>query len=67
MSEVCEPRPRRGEALATLEREDLDSYSIEDLQERIGALTAEITRAQTAIEKKQAKKSAADALFSFRP
>ncbi|WP_191555481.1 DUF1192 domain-containing protein [Brevundimonas aurantiaca] len=67
MFDDFEPRPRRGEALTALEREDLDSYSIEDLQERIGALTAEITRAQTAIEKKQAKKSAADALFSFRP
>ncbi|MFN3778762.1 MAG: DUF1192 domain-containing protein [Brevundimonas aurantiaca] len=67
MFDDFEPRPRRGEALNTLEREDLDPYSIEDLQERIGALTAEISRAQTAIEKKQAKKSAADALFSFRP
>ncbi len=67
MFDDFEPRPRRGEALTTLESEDLDPYSIEDLQERIGALTAEISRAQTAIEKKQAKKSAADALFSFRP
>ncbi|WP_370656563.1 DUF1192 family protein, partial [Klebsiella pneumoniae] len=40
MFDDFEPRPRRGEALTTLEREDLDPYSIEDLQERIGALTA---------------------------
>ena len=44
MFDDFEPRPRRGEALTTLEREDLDPYSIEDLQERIGALTAEISR-----------------------
>lgn len=67
MFDDLEPRPRRGEALDALAREDLDLYSVEDLQERIEALNAEIGRAQAAIEAKRAKKSAADALFSFRP
>lgn len=66
MFEELEPRPRRGDALTALGREDLDVYSIEDLQERIQALNDEIQRARAAIEAKTAKKSAADALFSFR-
>jgi uncharacterized small protein (DUF1192 family) len=66
MFEDLEPRPRRGDALTSLGREDLDAYSIEDLQERIQALDDEIRRARAAIEAKTAKKSAADALFNFR-
>ncbi|WP_271164757.1 DUF1192 domain-containing protein [Brevundimonas intermedia] len=66
MFEDLEPRPRRGDALNALGREDLDAYSIEDLQERIQALDDEIRRARAAIDSKTAKKSAADALFNFR-
>ncbi|WP_426026226.1 DUF1192 domain-containing protein [Brevundimonas sp. TSRC1-1] len=65
MFEDIEPRPRRGEALTALAREDLDLYSIEDLEERIEALDHEIQRARSAIEGKKSKKSAADALFKF--
>lgn len=65
MFDDLDPRPQRGAALKTLSREDLDLYSVEELQERIEALEAEIARDRAAIEAKTAKKSAADALFSF--
>jgi uncharacterized small protein (DUF1192 family) len=65
MFEDLEPRPQRGEPLRALSREDLDVYAVEDLQERIAALEAEIARARAAIETKRSKKNAADALFNF--
>lgn len=61
-----DPRPQRGAALRALGREDLDLYAVGELQERIAALEAEIARSRAAIETKQSKKSAADALFNFR-
>ena len=61
-----EPRPVRGANLTALTREDLDLYSIEELNERIESLNAEIERSKRAISGKQDKKSAADALFNFR-
>ena len=66
MFDDLEPRPQRGETLKSLSREDLDLFSVEDLNDRIEALEGEIERARVAIEAKRAKKSAADALFSFR-
>ena len=63
--EDLEPRPQRGAAVASLGREDLDVYSVDDLHERIEALEAEIARSKAAISGKAAKKSAADALFNF--
>jgi len=67
MFEDLEPRtPGRGEALIALSREDLDLHSVEDLEARIEALEAEIRRARSAMESKRSRKSAADALFSFR-
>ena len=60
-----DPRPQRGAALAALGREDLDLYAVDELQERIEALKAEIARVEGAIEGKRSKKSAADALFNF--
>lgn len=60
-----EPRPQRGAALAALGREDLEIYSGEELHERIATLEAEIARIHAALEAKQAKKSAADALFNL--
>ena len=65
MFEDIEPRPQRGEPLRALSREDLDVYSIEDLEERIAAMDAEIGRARAAIKAKRSKKNAADALFNF--
>lgn len=65
--EDLEPRSGRGASLTALSREDLDLYSVEELNERIEILQAEIDRASAAINGKQAKKNAADALFNFRP
>ena len=67
MFEDLEPRPRRDEALSALRREDLDVYSVEDLTDRVAELEAEIARSRAAMDAKRAKKSAADALFTFRP
>ena len=67
MFEDLEPRRRRDEALTSLRREDLDLYAIEDLEERIAELETEIARSRAAVEAKRSKKSAADALFNFRP
>ena len=62
----AEPRPLRGEAIRQLVREDLDLFSVEELEERIQALDGEVARARASIESKRSRKDAADALFSFR-
>ena len=61
-----EPRPAAGAGLKALIREDLDPYSVDDLNERIELLKGEVERCLRAISGKQDKKSAAEALFSFR-
>ena len=63
--EDLEPRPTRGAHLTALMREDLDVYSVDELDEQIEALGAEIERRRQAIAAKRDKKSAADALFNF--
>lgn len=65
MFEDLEPRAKRGVAVASLSREDLDLYAVEELNERIEALEAEIARVRAAIDSKNSRKSAADALFNF--
>jgi uncharacterized small protein (DUF1192 family) len=65
--EPAEPRARRGEALDALVREDLDLYAVSDLQARIAALEEEIARVRVAVARKSTGRSAADALFSFKP
>ena len=42
---------------------DLERMSVEDLNERIEELRAEIAACEAELEKKQSHKSAADALF----
>lgn len=42
---------------------DLERLSVEDLQERIEELKAEIAACEAELNKKQSHKSAADALF----
>ncbi len=64
--EDLEPRPQRGAALQALAKEDLDLYAVEELNARIEALEAEIARARAAISGKTDRRSAADALFSFK-
>jgi uncharacterized small protein (DUF1192 family) len=61
------PRPSgRGALLADLGKEDLDLYSVEELNERIEGLQAEIERCRAKLAGKQARMSAADALFSIK-
>ena len=56
----------RGAAMTDLRREDLELYGAEELQDRIASLEAEIARTRAAIATREAKRSAADALFSFK-
>ena len=63
MEEPAEPRRGRGQSLVELQREDLDLYAVEELQERIALLEGEIERTQAQLKRKQAGRSAADALF----
>jgi uncharacterized small protein (DUF1192 family) len=63
MDEPAEPRRLRGQALIDLGREDLDLYAVEELEERIAGLRAEIERTQAQTEKKRSGRAAADALF----
>ena len=64
--EPAEVRRLRGQALIDAAREDLDLYGVGELEERIAALEAEIARARAQIDKKQATRAAADALFTRR-
>ena len=63
--EDLEPRQSLGDNLHGLVREDLDGYSVADLQARIETLEGEIVRVKAAIEAKSSQRSAADALFKF--
>lgn len=65
MFDDSDPRPARGAVLTALGREDLELYSVEELDERINALKAEISRCERAREGKRSGRSAADALFRF--
>ncbi|WP_372706321.1 DUF1192 domain-containing protein [Brevundimonas sp.] len=67
MFEDMEPRPARGAPLIALSREDLDDYSVGDLNTRIAGLEAEIARSRAAIDGKSSQRDAADAFFNFRP
>ena len=56
--------PRKQSApLAALAREDLDPLSVDELNERIAALEAEIARARTRIERAVNHRANADAVF----
>ena len=61
-------RPKvRGDAASALGRESLDSYSRDELDERIAMLEAEIARVKAHRDKAQAHMLAADALFKPKP
>ena len=64
--EPAEARRVRGQLLIDLGREDLDLFGIEELKERIALLETEIGRVQAQLDKKQASRAAADALFGRR-
>ena len=57
------PRTARGASVDALGREDLDLFSIEELDERVQRLEGEIERVRSARRKKLAGRAAADALF----
>lgn len=59
------PRPR-SDAAGLLAKELLDSYSQDELAERIGLLEAEIARVRAHRNKAAAHRLAADALFAPR-
>ena len=61
--DAAPPRRSRGQTLVELAREDLDLYAVEELQERIDSLEAEIARVRAAMDKKRSGRAAADALF----
>lgn len=66
MEEPAEVRIGRGQRLAEAVREDLELFGVAELKERIEILEGEIARARAQIERKQAGRAAADALFSPR-
>ncbi len=59
------PRPR-SDAAGLLASESLDSYSQDELAERIALLEAEIARVRAHRDKASAHRAAADALFRPR-
>ena len=67
MDEPAEVRVGRGQRLAEAVREDLELFGLEELEERIATLQAEIARVQAQLDRKRAGRAAADALFSSRP
>jgi uncharacterized small protein (DUF1192 family) len=62
--EPAEARRVRGQSLIDLAREDLDLHAVGELQERIALLEAEILRTRAQMDRKQAGRAAAEALFS---
>jgi len=65
MDDDDRPRPR-GDAAAKLSLESLDSYSRDELDQRIGLLEAEIARVKSHRDKAAAHRTAAEALFKPR-
>ncbi len=62
--EADDSLPRRSRDLvAELARQDLDPFSVAELNERIDALQAEIFRAKQRIERAVNHRASADALF----
>jgi uncharacterized small protein (DUF1192 family) len=66
MDEAVEPRQSRGWVVNQLAREDLELYGRDELEERIEALRAEISRVEGQLSRKRNSAAAADALFSFK-
>lgn len=62
MDEDDLPR-RRGDAAALLSKESLDTYSQDELEDRIALCEAEIVRVKAHRDKASAHRLAADALF----
>ncbi len=58
--------PAGSAALISLVHEDLTPYSVDDLQQRIATLEAEVGRVRDALDRKKNRLSEAQALFSFK-
>ncbi len=65
MDDIDLPRPR-GDAASLLAREPLDTYSQDELLERVVLLEAEIERVKTQHAKAASHRSLADQLFKPR-
>ena len=63
MDEAEEVRRGRGAALEQALKEDLELFSVDDLDERIALLAGEISRCRAQMQRKAAAREAADALF----
>lgn len=62
--DMDENLPRKADdPLAALARQDLDPFSVDELQERVKALEAEISRIKKKIEYAVNHKASAEALF----
>jgi uncharacterized small protein (DUF1192 family) len=59
------PRPR-GDAASLLSKESLDTYSLDELTQRIDLLRAEIARIEAHRDRASAHRAAADLLFRPR-
>lgn len=66
MDDDDRPRPR-GDNASRLTSESLDSYSQDELEQRIAQLTDEIERVRAHMAKAAAHRKAADALFAAKP
>ena len=65
MDEDDLPRPR-GDAASLLAKESLETYSQDELMERVALLEAEIARVKAQHAKAASHRQAADALFRAR-
>jgi uncharacterized small protein (DUF1192 family) len=63
LEEPAEPRRSRGQSLIDAAREDLELFAVDELQERIETLRAEMARTQSQLDRKKSGREAADALF----
>ena len=54
---------RKDDLVAQLARQDLDPYSVEELEERIALLEAEIERSRIKMQRAVNHRASADALF----
>ena len=57
------PRARPDDLIAQVRRQDLDPFSVDELEARIAALTAEIERTRAKMDKAVNHKASAEALF----
>jgi uncharacterized small protein (DUF1192 family) len=57
------PPPRQGDLVALLSRQDLDPFSLAELDGRIAALEGEIARVRAHRDKSVNHRASADALF----